>query len=153
MVIWSSQSVIQITAFLVKLHVKRAMLLTMGKWLVVKNRYNLIFESWKYYKNVWCNESMQMELYTNTQTKVFTQHLWDEKILKMFSRRQLGVKSTTSYQVMLSETCVQPIEIFALQRLYIYITKVKNMWNHILPHLGWNARGKLQKNHNTKFSH
>ena len=38
-----------------------------------------------------------------------------EKIQKMFSRRQLGVKCTTSYQVVLLETGVQPIEQLALQ--------------------------------------
>ena len=36
-------------------------------------------------------------------------HVWDEieKILKTFLRRQMGVKFTTSYQVMLLQTCVQ----------------------------------------------
>ena len=41
-----------------------------------------------------------------------------EKIRDMFLRRQLGVKSTTSSQVMLLETSVQPIGILALQRVY-----------------------------------
>ena len=62
---------------------------------------------------------------------------WDEieKIQKMFLRKQLGVKSRTSYQVMLLEKGVQPIEILALDRLYRYVTKVKRMPNHRLPHL------------------
>ena len=58
-----------------------------------------------------------------------------EKIHKMFLRRQLGVKCTISSQVMLVETGVRPIELLALQRVYKYITKVKNMPNHRLPHL------------------
>ena len=41
-----------------------------------------------------------------------------EKIQKIFLRRQLGIKSTTSYQVMPLETSVQPIEILVLQRVY-----------------------------------
>ena len=53
-----------------------------------------------------------------------------EKIQKMFLRRQLGVKSTTTYQVMILETNVLTIEILMLQRAYRYITKVKNIPNH-----------------------
>ena len=49
------------------------------------------------------------------------------------------------YQVMLLETCVQPIGLLALQRIYKYITKVKNMSNHRLPRLAWNVRCKVQK--------
>ena len=41
-----------------------------------------------------------------------------EKIQKIFLRRQLRVKCTTSYQVMLLETGVRPIELLALQRVY-----------------------------------
>ena len=74
-------------------------------------------------------------------------HVWDEieKILKTFLRRQMGVKFTTSYQVMLLETNVGPIEIFVLWRVYRYITKVKNMTN-IYYHIC-----KLQKNHKSKI--
>ena len=50
-----------------------------------------------------------------------------EKIQNMFSRRQLGGKWTTSYQVMLLEISVWPIEILTLYQVYRYITKVKNM--------------------------
>ena len=53
-----------------------------------------------------------------------------EKIQKMFLRRQLGVKCTTSYQVMLLKIGVRPIELLTLQRVYKYITTVKNMLNN-----------------------
>ena len=74
-------------------------------------------------------------------------------IQKMFLRRQLGVKCNTSCQIMLLETGVRQIEISALQRVYRYITKVKNIPHHRLPHLSWNVRCKLQKNHRVQFSH
>ena len=45
----------------------------------------------------------------------------------------------------------RPIELLALQRVYKYITKVKNMPNHRLPHLAWNVGCKLQKNHKSKI--
>ena len=47
---------------------------------------------------------------------------------------------------MLLEIGVRPIEIWTLQRVYRYITKVNNMPNHRLPHLAWNVGCKLQKN-------
>ena len=37
------------------------------------------------------------------------------------------------------------------QRVYRYITKVKNMPNHQLSHMAWNVGCKLQKNHKSKF--
>ena len=74
-----------------------------------------------------------------------------EKIQRMFLRKQLGIKSTTSYQVMFLETGVRPIEILALHRLYRYITKFKNMPNPILAQLVWNVGCKLPKNHKRKI--
>ena len=40
-----------------------------------------------------------------------------ETIQKMFLHRQLGVKSSTSYPIMLLETSGQPIEVLAMQRV------------------------------------
>ena len=60
----------------------------------------------------------------------------------------MGVKSITSYQVMLLETSAW---IFALQRVYRHITKVKNMSNHRLPHLAWSVGYKLQRNQKSKI--
>ena len=68
----------------------------------------------------------------------------------MFLERQLGVKCTASYQVMLMERGGLPIEILALQRVYRYITKVNNMFNHLLPHIAWSVGCKLQKNYKRK---
>ena len=48
-----------------------------------------------------------------------------------FLRRQMSVKSTTSCYIMFLE---------ALQRVYIYITKLKNMRG---PHCAWNVGCKL----------
>ena len=50
-----------------------------------------------------------------------------EKFQKMFLRRQLGVKSTTYYEVMLLETWLLPIEIVVLYKVYKHVTKVNNM--------------------------
>ena len=50
-----------------------------------------------------------------------------EKFKKVLSHRQLGVKSSTSYLVMLLESGAQPIEVLALQRVYEHIIKIKNM--------------------------
>ena len=44
---------------------------------------------------------------------------WDWEESRDVLRRQLAVKSTTSYQVMLLEIGVRPIEILAQQRVYI----------------------------------
>ena len=52
---------------------------------------------------------------------------------------------------MLLEIGGQPIDIFAHQNVYRYITKVKNLSNHRLPHLAWNVGCKLQKNHKSKI--
>ena len=68
----------------------------------------------------------------------------------MFLWRQLGVDSTTSYQVMLLETGIRFIEILALQRVYRYLIKTRNMPKHRLPYLAWNVGGKPQKNHKSK---
>ena len=42
-------------------------------------------------------------------------------------------KSSTSYHVVLLEIGASLIEVLDMQRVYKYITKVKNMPNHILP--------------------
>ena len=52
---------------------------------------------------------------------------------------------------MLLKTGARPIELLALQRVYKYITKVKNMPNHQLLHLAWNVGCKLQNNHKSKI--
>mgnify|MGYP006925740047 CR=1 FL=1 len=41
--------------------------------------------------------------------------------------RQLGVKSSTSYPIMLLDTGARPIEVQAMQKVYKYITRVKYM--------------------------
>ena len=51
---------------------------------------------------------------------------------------------------MLLEIDVGPIEM-VLQRVYKYISEVKNMPNHRFPHLVWNVGCKIQKNHKTKI--
>ena len=61
------------------------------------------------------------------------------------------MKSTTSYQCMLLEIGFCSMEVLALQRVYRYITKFKNMPIHRLPHLAWNVGCKLQKNHKNKI--
>ena len=65
---------------------------------------------------------------------------WNEiqKIQKMFLPRQLGVKPSTSYFIMLLEIGAQPIEVLSMQRVYKYITKVKNMPYHRLHKQAWN---------------
>ena len=55
-----------------------------------------------------------------------------EKIQKTFLHRQLGIKSSTSYPNMLLEIGAWSIEVLAMQRVYKYITKVKNMLYHRL---------------------
>ena len=52
---------------------------------------------------------------------------------------------------MLLETCVQSVEILAVQGLHRYIKKAKNMPNCRLPHLVGNVGCKLQKNQNNKI--
>ena len=77
---------------------------------------------------------------------------WDEiEIQKMLQRTQLGEKSTTFCTVMLLETDVRPIEVSALQIVYRYIIKVKNMPNHRLPHLAWIVECSLEKNHKQNY--
>ena len=76
---------------------------------------------------------------------------WDWEDSRDVLRRQLGVRSTTSYQVMLLEIGVQPIEILAQQRVYRYNTKVKNIPNNILSQLAWNVGCNLQRNHKSKI--
>ena len=74
-----------------------------------------------------------------------------EKIQKLFLHRQLGVKSSTSYPIMILETSAQPIEVLAMQRVYKYITKVKNMLDHRLPKQAWNIGCKVQKTNKRKI--
>ena len=56
-----------------------------------------------------------------------------EKIHKLFLCKQLGAKYSTSYFVMLLEIGAWPMELSAMQRVYKYVTKVKNMPDHKLP--------------------
>ena len=60
------------------------------------------------------------------------------KIQKIFLRRQLGVKSSTSYPTMLLEIGTQTIQV-------LIITKVNNMAHHRLPRQAWNIGCKVQK--------
>ena len=59
-------------------------------------------------------------------------------------KETIGIKSTTSYQVMLLETSVLPIEMVALQSVYRYITKVKYIPDHRLPHLAHKNKSLIQ---------
>ena len=141
------------------------------------NRWSGCFESrlqagWKSYYMLenQCNQSdtrgweVKLMLFNAMVTQVLlygvevwggtiSRNAWNEieKIQKMFLRRNLGVKSTTTYQVMLLETGTRPIEMLAIQRVYRYITKVKNMPSHRLPYLAWNVGCKLQKTHKSKI--
>lgn len=55
----------------------------------------------------------------------------------------MGVKSSTTYQVMLLEMGAGQIEMLAVQKVYKYVSKVKNMPNHRLTYVAWNVRCKL----------
>ena len=63
----------------------------------------------------------------------------------MFLHRQLGVKSSTSYSIVQLEAIAQPIEALAMQRVYKYITKVKDMPHHRQPKQSWNMGCEVQK--------
>ena len=76
-----------------------------------------------------------------------------ERIQKLFLHRKSGAKSSTSYLVMVLKIGAQPIEVLDMQRVYMYITKVKNMLDHRLPKQAWNIGCKLQKIIREIFSH
>ena len=54
---------------------------------------------------------------------------WNEiqKIQKMFLHRQLGIKSSTPYPIMLLEIGARPIKVIPMQRVYKSITNVKKL--------------------------
>ena len=78
---------------------------------------------------------------------------WDiiAKIEKVFLRRQLGVKSSTSYPTMRLETSDWPIERLAMQRVYKYITRVNDMLDHRLSKQARNIGCKVQKTNKSKI--
>ena len=71
---------------------------------------------------------------------------WNEiqKTQKMFLHGQLGLKSSTSYPIMLLETSAQPINVLVIQRVYRYIAKVMNMLDHRLPRQARNIGCNVQ---------
>ena len=76
-----------------------------------------------------------------------------EKFKKVLSHRQLGVKSSTSYLVMLLEIGAQPIKVLTMHKLYMYITNIKDMPDHNLAKKDWNIRCKEQETNNSRNSH
>ena len=73
-----------------------------------------------------------------------------EKLQKAFIHRHLGVKSTTSYVLMLLETGCRPIEIHAMIQVLRYINWVRLMEDHRLPKRAWDASSRLQKTRKSK---
>ena len=69
-----------------------------------------------------------------------------ERTRKVHLRRHLGVKFTTSYLAMLLKIGMRPIEMLALQRLYVI--KMRNMPKH---RVAWNVGSKSQKNLKSKI--
>ena len=80
-------------------------------------------------------------------------HTWNEieKIQKKFLCRQLGVKKTTPYSVLLLETGNMPLEMKALKRVYTYIVKVKLMPTSRIPRVAWEVGSAPQKTRKSKF--
>ena len=68
-----------------------------------------------------------------------------EKIQNLFLHRQLGVKFSTSYLVILLGTRAPPIEVLAMCIAYKYITNVKNLPNHKLAKQAQNIGCNVQK--------
>ena len=73
-----------------------------------------------------------------------------QKIQKLFICRQLGVNSSTSY-VMILETGAWPIKVQAMQKVYKFIGKDKNMSDHRLLKQAWNIGCMIQKTNKRKL--
>mgnify|MGYP007117667510 CR=1 FL=1 len=63
----------------------------------------------------------------------------------------IGDKSLASYPVVLLETSAWFIEVLAMQKVYKYITKVKNIPNRRLPKWVWNIGCRVQKTDKEQF--
>ena len=122
----------------------------MGMWLVLKNIDNPIFQSWNYYKEMSdaknackCNFTKLLKL----KFSLINIHEM-RRFQKCFKRDTWELKSSPPMKLCSLK------QVFNLSRYWCYkdyiytLKKVKNMPNHILPHLAWNAWCKLQKIHN-----
>lgn len=74
-----------------------------------------------------------------------------EKMQKSFLKRQLGIRTTTPYSIMLLETGCRPIELRALERVFKYIQRLKDLQPHRLPKRAWEASKRPQKTNKSKM--
>ena len=75
-----------------------------------------------------------------------------EELRKMFLRREWGVKSSTSYCIMLLEIGARPIEVLVMPMSIQVYHKVKNMPDHRLPRQARNIQWKVQKINKSKIT-
>ena len=74
-----------------------------------------------------------------------------EKLQKKLLCRQLGVKKTTPYSILLLEIGNIPIEMKALKRMFTYMVKVKFIPTTRIPRVPWEAGSAPQKTKKSKF--
>ena len=123
--------------------------------------YTIILHFKKVENLLYVQESMQPKWYSRNGSNIDAVQCYGGPSVALWSRsvewhyltrenpenvlmKTIGVKSS-SFPIMLLETGARPIEVLAMQRVYMYIKKIRNMLDHRFPKWSWNIGCKAQK--------